>query len=309
MKHRSLIISTALALAGASSAFAQMVPPPSETPAPEKSIPVTPPAPIPTVSPLEVKPAPVVRPVKEKAQPVVLPKLNYEPIMKKGPDGKVVRLSEPVEYAALKSNPMVTPKEREQLADYLKQRQTSFEIIVSDNLDLVEKIEAGIFETIPVEGEERKKNLMELVNVAKPLKPDAAPKPVYLDLRDKKVFSPEQAEFNRTIASEYYQALIAEVSPGGGARSLALAYKQYLDEPLYYHRLMKLEAAGKIDSLLPELKLDAETTAKVKPVVAKAKAAKTDAEKEAAINELNQGLSLDQRKALLKGVIASRGGK
>jgi len=305
MKHRSLIISTALALAAASSAFAQMVPPPSETPAPEKSIPVTPPAPIPTVSPMEVKPMPVAPP-KAKQAPVVLPKLPYEAIVKKGPDGKVIRLSEPVEYAALKANPMVLPKEREQLADYLKQRQKSFEIIVADNLDLVEKIEGGIFENIPLDEEARKKNLMELVNVAKPLKPDAAPKPIYLDLRDKQTFSREQAEFNRTISSEYYQAIIAEVSDGGAARNIALAYKQYLDEPIYYHRLMKIEAAGKIDSLLPALKLEGDASSKANAAAAKAKGAKSDAEKVAAIDELNQALTLDQRKALLKGVIESR---
>ena len=310
MNHRSVVLSTAIALMGASSAWAQMVPPPAETPAPEKAIPVTPPSPIPTVSPADPKPAPVtVRPVKEKAAPVVLPNIPHEPLAKKGADGKIVRLQEPVEYAALRANPMVTDKEREQIAEHLKQRKASFEILVADNLDLVEKIEAGIFESIPLqEDADKKKNLPELIAVAKPLKPKAAPDPVYLDLRNKGVFTPEQSEFNRKISFEYYQAVIAEMKVDA-ARGLALTYKQYLDEPMYYHRLMLIEAAGKLDSLLPGLNLDSETAAKIKPAAAKAKAAKTDAEKEAAMRELGQGLSLDQRKALLKAVIASRGEK
>lgn len=308
MNHRTAIISTALALLAASTAMGQMVPPPTETPAPEKSIPVkpVPQDPIPTVPPGGVTINPVTPPRPKNPPPAPLPDVPYKSLVQKGADGKVVRISEPAEYAALRNNPLVMDKERENLKDYFAQRKAAFENIVADNVDLVEKVEGGVFENIPLgTQEEKKKNLGELLNVAKPLKAPSAPKPLYEDLKEKQVLTAEQAGFNQKISKEYNDALIAEMKVDA-TRGLALVYKASLDEPVYYHRLMKIEAAGKIDSLLPALKLEGDAAKAVQPAVAKIKAAKSDAEKEAAMNELYKGLTTDQRKALLKGVIESR---
>jgi hypothetical protein len=289
------VISAALALLAAP-ALAQVVPPPpSEAPAPEKQVAPIPPMPAPNVTPVTV-------PTRKTATPVKLPDLPYKSLVVKGEDGKVQRLSEPAEYAALKHNPMLKPEEVENLRDYLAQRKAAFEPIVAANVDLVEQIEDGIFETIDVSKNE---NFAKLLNVGKPLKAPAAPKPVYEDLRDKQILTPEQAEFNRKISSEYNQALIAELN-ADHRRNLAMSYKQYLDEPLYYHRLMLIEAAPKADALTAKLGLEPAAASKIAPLVEKAKAAKSDEEKLAAMRALSKELTLEQRKELLRAVIADR---
>ncbi|HYE63163.1 MAG TPA: hypothetical protein VD997_14305 [Phycisphaerales bacterium] len=306
MKHRTAIVSTALLLS-ATSAMAQMVtPPPAEAPAPEKGIPVTPgpQQPIPTVPPGQITINPT-RPA-QKAQPAPLPNVPYKSIVQKGTDGKVVRLSEPAEYAALKNNPLVMDKERERLGDYFAQRKAAFENIVADNVDLVEKVEGGIFETIPLSTtEEKRANLKKLLDVSQPLKAPAAPKPLAEDLKEKQVLTDEQARFNQKISKEYTDAIIMEQKLDA-TRGLAMLYKASLDEPMYYHRQMKIEAAGKLDALMPALKLEGDAATRAQAAASKAKGAKTDADKEAAMNELYQALSVDQRKALLKAVIESR---
>ncbi len=293
---------TALLAAGATLALtstlalAQMVPPaPDKAPTPEQAIPVTPPQRmVPPMPELQVMPtAPVKRAAKE---PVKLPNLPYKSLIEKDKSGKVVMLTEPAEYAALKNNPMVTAEERAKLEDYFQQRRGSFEIVVAENLDLVEKIEDGFFEKIDL-GD--KKNFVELMNVARPLKAPAAPKQIYQDLKDKGLLTEEQSAFNQKIAGEYHGAVIASMNADTN-RNMAMFYKQFVEEPIYIHRLMKIDAARNIDSILPALQLDAGAAGKAKAAAAKAKSAKTDDARIAAIDELNAGLSIDQRKALMR---------
>jgi hypothetical protein len=298
MNHRNAVISAALALLAAPALGQVVPPPPAEAPAPEKQVPVNPG--IPQMPPPNI--TPVVVPTRKTATPIKLPNLPYKPLVEKSADGKVKRLSEPAEYAALKHNPMLKPEEVAGMSGYMGERKAAFEPIVIANLDLVEQIEGGIFENIDVKNNDAFKNLL---NVGKPLKAPAAPKPVYEDLRDKNVLTPEQAEFNRKISSEYYQALIAELN-ADHRRNLAMSYKQYLDEPLYYHRLLLIEAAPQAESLLGKLGLEPALASKVRPLAQKAKAAKTDDDKAAAMRALSTELSLDQRKALLRAVTEAR---
>jgi hypothetical protein len=301
MNHR---LAAVLALAGSASlALAQVVTPtPSKAPEPDK--PAAQPQPI----PMQPPPGIVIDTGKKPKQPpVILPDLKYKSLVEKDKDGKVVRISEPAEYAALKNNPMIKPEELPAIQEHLKARKASFEVLVADNLDLVEQIEGGLFETVPLATQDdKKKNLQSLLNAAKPLKAPSAPKPLHEDLRERQVLTPEQAGFNQKISKEYHDALIAEAKVDA-TRGLALIYKSSLDEPLYYHRLMLLEGAGRIDEVAGAV--DAETAGKVKAHAAAIKGAKTDQQKLDAMGALNKDLSLEQRKAVLRAVISSRAAK
>jgi hypothetical protein len=251
-----------------------------------------------------------INPTPPKSKQVVLPDLPYAPLGK-GPDGKVTPLIEPAEYAALRVNPMLKPEDIRTFGKYMDDRRATFERIVADNLDLVETIEGGIFETLDLSDN---KAFTKLLDVAHPLRAPAAPKALIDELLDRQLVDPTQAEFNRKIVREYHMALVPQAKPDADThekgqvarRSMALLYKQGLEEPLFVHRQLLLEASGKLDKIVPTLGLDAAATAKVNAVVATIKPNTGDDARLAAMAELNKDLSLDQRKAVLRKVVEVR---
>jgi hypothetical protein len=288
--------------------------PPAKVPNPADHIPLAPIAPpkmpphvdVPQ-NPQTIAPVSPSRPVKAQ---ITLPDLPYAPLGK-GPDGKVTPLVEPAEYAALRVNPMLKPEDLARFGKYLDERRATFERIVADNLDLVEKIEGGIFETLDLSDN---KAFTKLLDVSKPLRTPSAPKALIEELQDRQLVDPTQAEFNRKIVREYHLAIIPDVKPDAtpeekgqhARRSLALFYKQGLEEPLFVHRQLLLEASGKLDKILPALGLSGSEADKA---MAAAKGIKPNTPDEArlkAMADVNAALSLDQRKELLRKVVALR---
>ena len=122
---------------------------------------VTPPAPAPAKTPEYVPPPPPAAqpPAQPKrpdgAQPGVptkrtkaIPKVDFKPLSEKGPDGKVVPLTDLPQRVALEEvhNPFVKAEHRAKFADYLLKRDHRMESVAVDNLDLVEQIEGGALE-------------------------------------------------------------------------------------------------------------------------------------------------------------------
>jgi hypothetical protein len=269
--------------------------------APAKAMPAfTPPPNMPTINPSMPK----------STAKIVLPDLPYAPLGK-GADGKVTPLAEPAEYAALRVNPMLKPEDLGRFGKYLDERRGIFERIVADNLDLIEQIEGGIFENIDLSDN---KAFSKLLDVSKPLRAPSAPKPMIDELLEHQQVDPTQAEFNRKIVREYHLAIMpapkADATPkekGEHARrSLALFYKQGLEEPLFVHRQLLLEASGKLDKIVPSLGLDASTASKVNGLASQIKPNTPDGARMTAMAEINKDLTLDQRKAMLRKVVELR---
>jgi hypothetical protein len=258
-------------------------------------------------TPPPVSPIPTAKPTKAA---VVLPDLPYAPLGKDA-SGKVSPLIEPAEYAALRVNPMLKPDDLGRFGKYLDDRRATFERVVTDNLDLVEKIEGGIFENLDLADN---KAFTKLLDVSKPLRAPSAPKALIDELQDRQLVDATQAEFNRKIVREYHLAVIPAAKPDStpeekGAyarRSLALIYKQGLEEPLFVHRQLLLEASGKLDKLIPALGLSSETASRASAAAAAVKPNSSDDARLKAMAEVNNTLSLDQRKALLKKVVELR---
>src|ERR1051325_2272749 len=89
-------------------------------------------------------------------------------------------------------------------------------------------------------------------------------------------------------------------------RSLALFYKQGLEEPLFVHRQLLLEASGKLDKLVPALGLTSDAASKVNQIAAAIKPNTGDDARLKAMADINKDLSLDQRKTLLRKVVELR---
>jgi hypothetical protein len=253
-------------------------------------------------------PAPVTaKPVKSQ---VILPDLPYPPLGKDA-SGKVSQLVEPAEYAALRVNPLLKPDDLSRFNAYLGDRRSTFERIVADNLDLVEQIEGGIFENIDLSNN---KSFTKLLDVSKPLRAPSAPKALIDELADRQLVDPTQAEFNRKIVREYHLALMPVMKPDASPeekgqharRSLALFYKQGLEEPLFVHRQLLLEASGKLDKLVPALGLTSDAASKVNQIAAAIKPNTGDDARLKAMADINKDLSLDQRKTLLRKVVELR---
>jgi hypothetical protein len=285
-------------LAGSTLALAQVVtPPPGEAPRFEDHIPKAPPP-----APMPPRPQmPQVESLNRKpAKPQVkLPDLPYEKLLKHDDKGQAIPLSEPPDLAALKRNPLVTPSDLEKIQTVLKDRRAAFERIVIDNLDLVENIEGGIFETIDLADG---KGFNTLLNTSKPLREPSAPKPVHEELREKGLFTPEQAAFNEKISKEY----LFDTVPPDPRRRLAMAYKHGVEEPLFVYRDLMVEAAKNLDKVLPTMTFDKDTLAKLSPATKAVRAAKDDAARLEAMKQLGDQLSLDQRKDLLRKSVELR---
>jgi len=283
--------------------------PPAKAPGAGDNISIAPIAAPKAMPHFEPPPSTPITPAKPKAAPV-LPDLPYAPLGK-GADGKVTQLVEPAEYAALRVNPMLKPDDLNRFGKYLDERKTIFERIVADNLDLIERIEGGIFESIDLSDN---KAFSQLLDVSKPLRHPSAPKPLIDELLERQMVDPTQAEFNRKIVREYHLAVMPEVKADAtpkekgehARRSLALFYKQGLEEPLFVHRQLLLEGSSKLDKIVSTLNLDAATASKVNAAAAQVKPNSPDATRLTAMAAINKELTIDQRKALLHKVVELR---
>jgi hypothetical protein len=292
---RLLTLATAAAIFACAASAQVVTPPPGQAPNPADHIPKAPPPP-PAPPPRPAPPPVTAKPVKPQ---VVLPELPYEKLLKLDDKGEPMPLAEAPDFAALKRNPMVKPEDLHRIEPYLKERRSTFERIVIDNLDLVEQIDDGLFESVDLTDG---KNFSTLLNTSKPLRDPATPKAVHQELQARGLLTPEQAAFNEKIAKEYMDARL----PPEPRRKLAMMYKRGVEEPLYVRRDLLLETSRVAEKILPELGLDQTTLSRAQAKVKSASAAKTDAERLAAMEELSGILNLDQRKDLLRRVVQSR---
>jgi hypothetical protein len=233
--------------------------------------------------------------------PVHPSKLGAPSLVKRDDQGRLNDLAEPIDQAALRINPLVTAQELERIGPVIAERRQAFRRIVIDNLDLAEEIEGGLFETLDLTDN---KAFARLLQVATPLKPTNI-KPLAKALEERAILTHEQAALNDRIAQEYKLARVAQDAKGEARRSLALVYKQSLDEPLFMLRQARQEAAANLATLIPKLGLDEATTRALLLISQKPTGATGEGPKSSALDQVNSNLTLDQRKSLLREAATS----
>ncbi len=304
-------LAATLLAATAVPALAQVVtPPPADQGTPDefklKSPPPAPPPPPPRPAP----PAP--RNNRPKPVDIPLPDLTYKSLVTKDAAGKVTVLTEPVDIAALKVNPMVTDEERAKMADYLKERKAAFEKVVIENLEILDQIENGLLETTDWAARD---SFSPVVQATKPLMPPNAPKPLTVELEQRQMMNIQQKAFNAKVAKEYRDAVSIPRPPAGAPddevkdhqrRVIASAMRDALDESLQtYHALMN-EASGHVAQILPTLGLDASVAAEASTRANALLKAADPAAKMQAMRDLVRTLPADKRKALFEKSVAMR---
>lgn len=189
-----------IALAGICSvSVAQLVtPPPATNPAIDANIPKAPPPP-----PVSVPP-PAPPPVRAKPVREEIPNLPWKE-WDKDDKGVVKPIDEPLDLAALRRNPYVSPEMMSKIEAYLPERRASMQRIIIENLDLVEKID-DVFERVNL-GAGNRESVGEVVRVTKPLQTTS----LAVDLKNRGIIDEKAMGFNARITTAYNKAVVPPV--------------------------------------------------------------------------------------------------
>lgn len=283
--------------------LAQVVtPPPSQVTPIDWNIPKPPPAP--EIPPVEFTPPPeTVRPAAPRPEP--LPPLPYKALAEKGPDGKILPLSDPLHIAATRRNPMLPEGFMDQIAPVLEERQGRVDTLVVANLDVVEKIEDGIFESVDFNNRATVRTLMDTI---RPM--TSAMKTLGEDLRERGLMDQMQTRFNNKIVNEYVRAVNEEKAASAakdkvqsGQSLLMSLYKQNVDEFMFTYEKSMAHACGRFAEVLSVVQADEAALSKAREIGARAAAATTEAEKLATLKGLRDVLTLDQRRQMVDKAI------
>jgi len=277
-RMRALVWSL-VAAASSSAAMAQFVtPPPATNPDPNKDIPKAP-APPPPPPPSAAAPAaPKIQQAKPVKEPI--PNLPFKE-WEKDASGAMVPLNEPLELAALRRNPLVTADTMAKIEAYVPDRRKAMERIVIENLDLVERIDGGLFEQTNFND---KAQVGQVVATTKPLTtPSFA-----TELKNRQIIDDKAFGVNSRITTAYTKAGMPAKKEGASAEELKKAtmasmgaiYKQGFLEHLWTYGEL-LDAASK-------------------DMGGKADASKAD--RVAAAKAAMSKMSLDERKAALRKI-------
>ena len=193
-------------------AAGQITAPPTKAPEPTPEFVMPPPA-----APL-VTPPRNANPVGDGARPVQnVPNMPIEPPLR-GPDGKLITLTEPLFWQAMKHNVSLTPTSLEKAVPFLAKRLRKYEKIVTDNTDLMRQVNEGVIDKaqlLPqrgadgrkgIQGGDGKMGLSGLMQVLKPLVGDN----VREEMQKRGIMTRIQAGQNTKVMQAYAQEVSAD---------------------------------------------------------------------------------------------------
>ncbi len=277
MPNRSLMFVTLASLGFAAVATAQLVtPPPAANPQIDANIPKAPPPPPAAEIPPSMPPPVRATPVKKEPVPA-LPYKEWE----KDTNGVVLPLNEPLELAALRRNPYMTPEMQSKMEAYLPERKKSVRRVVIDNLDLSEQLENAFDKVTLASGD--KSGVGDLMRVTKPLNVTR----LAVDLKNRGIIDDKAAGFNSQITSAYDKATSPPAKADGGADKdrinamLRNVLRNTMSEQIMEYNELLLEASKELPGIKADLTRD---------------------EKIAAVKQAMSSMTLDQRKDLLRKV-------
>ncbi len=284
--------------------FAQVAPPP---PAPPEERPaVEPPAPPVRSHPVEERPP---RPAVTRA-----PSVDFDPIAVPGPDGRIIRIDEPIEYAALAHNPLIGFASLARMAPALYERRLSVENLAIEKLEMLRQLEpGGLIDTVRLGGDqiEAAGALTKVMTAIQSVNSEGM-LTQYLERRG--LMGRQAVALNQRIQNDYQSKVIAEIQATpqaeGEAEPMDLLTRQALydsvSEAMYWRNRLFLEAADNLETALTGLDLSADVRAGIEPLGRSLAAANDIDERMGLIRQVLDMLTPDQQKAALRAVIAAR---
>ncbi len=208
-------------------------------------------------------------------------------LIKRGPDGKLVRYEVPFNWAAIDVDPQLSPEQREKIRLELPRRNLQHEIAEVNNLDMIMLIDQGQIDKLDLRDRHK---LPWMERATKLLR---VPAVLSEWLRSRQLITGEQAASLQSIVDAYGKALMEESKAAAGEDKSAISvvvarelYHQRLEEPIYVFRRLLVVAADNADPCLEKTKMPDDIRASLAAEVAAIKAATTDAEKRRAVTAL-----------------------
>jgi hypothetical protein len=297
-------------------AAAQLVtPPPTEAPGNAEPLviwPTTPPPPEPPPKITPLTPEEMARavPVERRGgvkstwpKKEALPKTEYKSLVEHDKDGKLLPLSEPMDLAALRRNPLLPAgfMTSGEVTSYLAGRAAAYRRLAVENLDICESVDNGYIEKTDIMAKDMMK---EMVNRLRPISPSADSKSeagLLVDMYLKKMLTAEQAAFADMISKEYSNAQFRGRATNDVIRQVM---ENGAEEAMWAYHDVIAEAPGKFRTLVPQSSLDAAKKAEVMKAVAEWKSDLPRDQKIKVYRNATAGLTFEERQALLRTMIA-----
>jgi hypothetical protein len=306
-KQKMTIVAVAGVVLAGSAAFAQVVtPPPAELRPVDADIPKTPRPGIRPPTPEEMRNA---KPIEIKQRPAptrppVPPGVNVNALIEKDEAGNVRPLADHLHLAALKKNPMVDPSFLTQQAAYFAERRRSIEHVMLNNLDIMDRIDDGLFEKTDFN---KRETIKDLVDAVKPLSHPAAPKSMTKDMEERQLLTPEQGVINEAMVRQYTMSVTQKFEkdmPDEARKQMAwqtmmALYKQNVDEFVHLSNAL-YDAAGKHAGEIAGKLNFTGSQAEALSAFAAAHSTSDAGARLSARQALRRALSLDQRREVLR---------
>lgn len=306
---KAVLLACGLALSVvAASSNAQVAPPPT-SPANDQPnyTPPPKPEPKPEVKPADPQPQESFSARKRDRTTEDLPtNVPYPKLAQPGPDGRIFRIRQLPDIAALRSNPNVGPASVEQIMPLIYYRRYTMENSVIDNLDLYWELSGGLIQTMNMS------DINEMGRVAEMMKPLVPEVTLSQDLLNRNLLSRVQGGMNKYIVNEYKKAITDEIQVLDGQNGLEEVMRFVLEDSLH-------EAKIAYQGMLVELMDDVvevvelagiEKTSAVQALIdAQTKPSTVPNEQFAQIEAFDavfRGLSYDEGNAIFKAMRSSR---
>jgi hypothetical protein len=291
----------------------QVAPPPPAAPAPTPPYVAPPPPPAPTAKPAPSGPSPSQiasqEAIRERRE---VEAMEFESIAVKDEQGNIKPLPEPVEWYALKHNPLIKPIRLAMCEKALRERRAKYESLVIDNVDIMERFDSGLVQSLDMTDKSR---ISEIVQLVKPFQSMGT---LTNELKKQKVIEGAQAAMNQRIASDYVKkrfeaerlknGLPAEMKKeegkeaakdpakaGGVNIQVRVMLETAMEEPTFFYHQLLLDAGARF----ADLGIGAEHASKFQ-------AAKTDEEKIDIVKNVMVSMTLEQKRDFLKRALALR---
>lgn len=261
IKLSTMLITSGLALGIASApSLAQVAPPPTK-PAQEQPVytPPAKPAPKPAVKPTAPQPKTGISGGKRGTGdiPQLPTNVPYPKLAQQGPDGRILRLRQLPDIAALRSNHTIGPMSAEKIMPIVYARRYRLELMVIDNLDLYWELTGGLIENFDMS------NITEMGRTAEMLKPLVPETTLSQQLLNQGILTRVQGGMNQHIVREYKKAITDEIQVLDGENGLEEVMRFVLDDSIHEARIAYLgllaEGISKIAGLVEKAGATSET--------------------------------------------------
>lgn len=210
-----------------------------------------------------------------RPDPDTLPDMSYEPITVRDNDGTLIPITDPVEYVAMSHNPMLDLWAMTKIAPYFYPRRLRVEQLVLDNLDTMMAIENGLIETMRIGDEEAMRatsGKIAAFTSASGVLPYLSSEITIADVVPKQVGILTNRILNKYQNDLTMEAMALPTTEDGATgmdQMMQKVMRMSITEHEYFYRRLMMDAADQFSVVLPQLGLDAATSAAIAPLAEK----------------------------------------